>query len=246
MSRHSPAYGVSGRRSQQEGGGFSGDCVPPAGRPPGQRRHPEGPCRPPLGAQAGVRRAEGLTPTGHLAGGPCPALPCPAPPRRKKTVPCDFSSSCSPECTRTLEERLEVSPPVTHGHLRRASGAGSCSHAEGEAQFSPAGGAAVRLSSHCWAGGQGGRGGGQRGCLQKLQTLKGSEPQLNKVNLLTHHLFLLGSALARVPRTRGSLAGAALQIHEAGKTRPLAPRVTITGRAKRRAYLASRGSRAHC
>ena len=62
---------------------------------------------------------------------------------------------------------------------------------------------------------------------------------LNKVNLLFHNLWLLGSALAIAPKIRGSLAGATLQIHEAGETHKLGICMIITGRGRHWNYLAS-------
>lgn len=81
-----------------------------------------------------------------------------------------------------------------------------------------------------------------QGYLQKLQALKGSEALLNKVRLLFHNLFLLGSALAIVPKTGGSLTGATLQIHEAEETHELGICMIITGRGKQWVYLASHSS----
>lgn len=52
------------------------------------------------------------------------------------------------------------------------------------------------------------------------------------VILLSHDLFLLGSALAIVPKTRGSLSKATLQIHEAGEPHKLGICMIITGRGK--------------
>ena len=48
--------------------------------------------------------------------------------------------------------------------------------------------------------------------------------------LLLHNLFLLRAALAIVPKTRGSLSKATLQIHEAGEPPQLGICMIITGR----------------
>lgn len=66
--------------------------------------------------------------------------------------------------------------------------------------------------------------------------------RLNKVNPLFHNFLLFLSALAIVPTTRRSLAGATLQIHEAGETSKLGICMMITGRGKHLNYLASHSS----
>lgn len=48
--------------------------------------------------------------------------------------------------------------------------------------------------------------------------------------LLLRNLFLLRAALAIVPKTRGSLSKATLQIHEAGESPQLGICMIITGR----------------
>lgn len=48
--------------------------------------------------------------------------------------------------------------------------------------------------------------------------------------LLLHDLFLRRAALAIVPKTRGSLSKATLQIHEAGEPHQLGICMIITGR----------------
>lgn len=64
---------------------------------------------------------------------------------------------------------------------------------------------------------------------------KAASPKLSDlcytVILLFHDLFLLGSALAIVPKTRRSLSEA-LQIHEAGEPHKLGICIIITGRRK--------------
>lgn len=68
---------------------------------------------------------------------------------------------------------------------------------------------------------------GHSGTLPKAASLSCS------VILLSHYLFLLGSALAIVPKTRRSLSKATLQIHEAWEPHKLGICIIITGRRKR-------------
>lgn len=83
---------------------------------------------------------------------------------------------------------------------------------------------------------------GQRGSGPTSQNTDtdGVGALLNQVNLLFQDLLLLGSALAIVSKTRGSLAGATLQIHEAGETPTPGICMIITGRGKHLKYAGSR------
>lgn len=212
-------------------------------------RHPEESWRAPLGVQRGVKRAKGFPSTCDTSeAGLCRLLPSAVRWWCLDSSPLLFllptRIHLDPrKWRRESGDQFPSVPTTTQGHFGRA---GPCSCV---VHFSPKWGAAIGISSSQWTGvrginvGRENKGRGAQGLLTKATDPTGVIAVLNKVNLLFHNLFLLGSALAIVPKTSGSLAGATLQIHEAGETSKLGICMIITGRGKHWNYLASHGSK---